>query len=205
MRNLLENIDEKRYKSAMTAELTPLSIDTSTKSGRFVGSTGEIYDTTLCSCTCMDFEFNNETLACKHILRLAMELNLIPNDGMVSDVQKAYAKYYLGVLKTFAKTAPLMEAMHLTFITLDLLKSSGYSCQNDILSFAGVPDLLNSGLFELTKKEKIKIKKNYKKDFSSIRKAVEARVGEFIIEHIDYKPLFDVLKDMTKEKLDAHL
>lgn len=199
MRNLLENIDEKRYKSAMAAELTPLSIDTSTKSGRFAGSTGEIYDTTLFSCTCIDFEFNNETLACKHILRLAMELNLIPNDGMVSDVQKAYAKYYLGVLKTFAKTAPLMESIRLFSIILKLLKSSGYSCQNDILSFAGVPDLMSSGLFELTKKEKFKTKKDYKKDFNSLQKAVEARVGKFVIENIDYKPLFDVLKDMTRK------
>lgn len=201
MSNLLENIDERRYKSAMTAELTPLSIDTSAKTGRFAGSDGEIYDTTLFDCTCTDFKLNGETLACKHILRLAMELKLIPNDGMVSDVQSAYAKYYLGVLKTFAKTAPLMESIRLISVILKLLKSSGYSCQDDILSFAGVPDLMSSGLFELTKTKKYKTKKDYKKDFGSIQKVVEVRVGKFVIEAIDYEPLFDALKNITSSEI----
>lgn len=197
MNALLENIDKKRYKTALTADLTPLSLDAPNQKGKFAGSAGEVYETTLLDCTCPDFEFNCGELACKHMLRLAMELNLIPHDGMVSNIQSAYAKLYLGVLESFVKHAPLLDAMRLVSIIGELLKPSGCSCQNTDLAFAGVPSLLDSGLFEMTKKEKFKVKKDYKKGFNSIQKAMEARIGAFVMAHLEYEPLINVLKEMS--------
>lgn len=63
----------RRQKSAITTKLTPVSIDSSTFSGTFKGSSSSAYLTTLGSCTCVDFF--RRGLPCKHIYRLAHELN----------------------------------------------------------------------------------------------------------------------------------
>lgn len=49
-----------------------LKIDAAAQSGRFYGSDGSVYSTTLSGCTCVDFE--RRGLPCKHIYRLASEL-----------------------------------------------------------------------------------------------------------------------------------
>lgn len=63
----------KRQKSAVSAKLTPVSIDPTLCSGSFKGSRASNYLTTLNSCTCVDFV--RRKLPCKHIYRLAHELN----------------------------------------------------------------------------------------------------------------------------------
>lgn len=64
----------KRIKSAQSAKLTPLKIDTTDFHGCFQGSHGR-YETSLNYCPCGDFKRSN--LPCKHIYRLAIELGLI--------------------------------------------------------------------------------------------------------------------------------
>lgn len=63
---MFEIIDSGRHKSALSGDLTPLSIDIENKCGKFVGSEGYIYDTSLEHCTCADFAIHGETMACKH-------------------------------------------------------------------------------------------------------------------------------------------
>ena len=67
----------KRIKSAKSAKLTPIKIDTTDFYGYFQGSHGR-YETFLDYCPCGDF--HRSKLPCKHIYRLAMELGLLNSD-----------------------------------------------------------------------------------------------------------------------------
>ncbi|MCM1039813.1 MAG: SWIM zinc finger domain-containing protein [Ruminococcus sp.] len=64
----------KRIKSAQSAKLTPVKIDTTDLYGYFQGSHGR-YETFLDYCPCGDF--HRSKLPCKHIYRLAIELGLM--------------------------------------------------------------------------------------------------------------------------------
>lgn len=64
----------KRQKSACEAKMTPLSVDNVHGSGIFQGSKYQ-YTATLQSCQCVDF--CRRKLPCKHMYRLATELELI--------------------------------------------------------------------------------------------------------------------------------
>jgi hypothetical protein len=197
---MFEIIDNGRHKSALSGDMTPLSVDVENKCGKFVGHSGDIYDTSLEQCTCADFAIHEGTMACKHMIRLAMELGEIPNDGMITDHEKARIRYYTGILKVFTKTAPIMDAVHLVLILNKLLKPSGMTCTGNELSFAGIPDLLESGLFELTKNgKKIKVTKDSKKDMKSLQRAVESRLGSFVLAHIDDEALSATLQSLSDE------
>ena len=69
---------QKRIKSAKSAKMTPIKIDTTDLYGYFQGSHGR-YETFLDSCSCGDFIRNK--LPCKHIYRLAMELGIIESNA----------------------------------------------------------------------------------------------------------------------------
>jgi len=62
----------KRIATAKKADTTPASIDRENKTAVFKGSGKEPYITTLESCSCRDFFVRK--LPCKHIYRLALEL-----------------------------------------------------------------------------------------------------------------------------------
>lgn len=66
---------EKRYKKALSSDLTPMEVDNELQKGIFKGSGKTPYEVTLDFCSCGDFR--RRKLPCKHIYRLAMELNLI--------------------------------------------------------------------------------------------------------------------------------
>jgi hypothetical protein len=65
---------QKRIKSAKSAKMTPIKIDTEDLYGYFQGSHGR-YETFLDTCPCGDFI--RSKLPCKHIYRLAIELGLM--------------------------------------------------------------------------------------------------------------------------------
>lgn len=69
---------QKRIQTAQSAKTTPTSVNKETQTGCFPGSGLEVYQTTLDSCTCADFEYRE--LPCKHIYRLAMECGLFPGN-----------------------------------------------------------------------------------------------------------------------------
>lgn len=66
-----------RFKRACLAENTPVEVVAEEARGVFSGAHG-VYNTTLESCTCVDFQRRN--LPCKHMYRLAIELGLIEGD-----------------------------------------------------------------------------------------------------------------------------
>lgn len=68
----------KRMKSAQSVKLTPVSIDKENASGVFKGSGKEPYQVTLENCTCGDF--HRAHLPCKHMYRLAAELDIMVID-----------------------------------------------------------------------------------------------------------------------------
>lgn len=78
--NLVHRESEQvsRQKSATKAACTPVSISGSV--GFFQGKHGR-YETTLDMCQCLDF--SRRKLPCKHMYRLAMELDLFSNGGTV--------------------------------------------------------------------------------------------------------------------------
>jgi hypothetical protein len=64
---------QKRIANAAKGELTPLSIDADMQTGIFSGKHGQ-YETSLSACQCKDFSLRR--LPCKHIYRLAYELQI---------------------------------------------------------------------------------------------------------------------------------
>ena len=198
---MFDYIDEKRRKSALSGDMTPLEVDSERRCGKFLGSNGNIYDTSLDSCACVDFDINGHISPCKHIIRLAMELGELPNDGMITNLKKTYIKYYIGVLKIYVREAPLWDVIYLMSLLDKLSKSTGLACENDELSFAGIPNLLESGLFELTKNgKKIKATKESKKEIKNMQNALESRVGAFVLERLDYAPLAEALKVLAADE-----
>lgn len=66
---------KKRLMSGRASKTTPASIDRKNKTGVFPGSGKSPYNTTLKSCTCVDFI--RRKLPCKHMYRLAMDLGVL--------------------------------------------------------------------------------------------------------------------------------
>lgn len=66
---------QKRIVSSKLPKVMPLNINKDSLTGVFCGSRGEVYDTSLESCTCSDFK--TRKLPCKHIYRLAIECGLM--------------------------------------------------------------------------------------------------------------------------------
>ena len=72
----LSTAQRTRIERAQKAETTPSSINKVECTGTFPGSGGNLYNTTLNSCTCADFSMRH--LPCKHIYRLAIECGMFP-------------------------------------------------------------------------------------------------------------------------------
>ena len=65
----------ERLNRARSADVTPAFIDKDSKSGEFVGAGENYYEVALDNCQCEDFKHRN--LPCKHMYRLALELDLL--------------------------------------------------------------------------------------------------------------------------------
>ena len=70
-------LDKKRVERASSVNV--LNIDVENSAMECLGSGGEIYQVSLTSCTCIDFARKHE--ACKHMIRLAMELGILDESG----------------------------------------------------------------------------------------------------------------------------
>lgn len=107
---LWEQPDERRMKSALAADLTPLTIDTDSGEASFAG-TRDVYVADLERCNCLDFNINQaRSSPCKHMIRLAMELNLLPSEGKKDDIQAARYKMHLTNIKQMASNGDLLHA-----------------------------------------------------------------------------------------------
>ena len=79
---------ESNVKRACEAKLTPISVDFDAKTGVFPASKGSsTYTCSLDSCSCTDFAINHKP--CKHMIRLAYELNIIDLPGVASSASAA--------------------------------------------------------------------------------------------------------------------
>lgn len=99
----------KRIKSAKSAKLTPIKIDTDDCYGYFQGSHGR-YETWLDLCPCGDFI--RSKLPCKHIYRLAIELGIMNEEAATDqnaipevNARKISLSETLDIVETLSKEA----------------------------------------------------------------------------------------------------
>ena len=79
-------VDTEKVKRAKKVKLH--SIDADKNEGQAIGSSGELYDVTLQTCTCKIFAIDmqkGKPAPCKHIVKLAMELGILDNEGQTAD------------------------------------------------------------------------------------------------------------------------
>lgn len=81
-----QEIEAAKVERAKKVKL--LATDPDTQQAECVGSSGEIYKTTLNSCTCIDYARNHN--ACKHMVRLAMEVGILNEKGKTVEQQQAF-------------------------------------------------------------------------------------------------------------------
>lgn len=180
-------ITENRLTSALKKDMTPLKLDTSSQFGLFAGSGGYVYETNLDHCTCPDFAIQGFSQPCKHMLRLAMELNLISSDGMQSDIEAARGKYCAGSAKKYVK-----EAKRKDFYTFARAFSKMYynGERADDAAFSSAMDLTtieDCPFFTFLKNGKVKADKKWLKECESIVNAIASRIGFEVLACSDDK------------------
>lgn len=169
--------DEKRTKSALLAEMTPLSLDVESGNASFAGSS-EIYWTDLNQCTCMDFHINlSRSAPCKHMRRLAMELGLLPSRGIVRDLDAAQYRVALAELKNRTADGDLLAAVKIGAF----LKELYIKGKTRVADTRGVDDTPLRFFFVLAGNTAAPIKTR-KKDALALVKAIEARLGEWLLD-----------------------
>lgn len=170
-------ITENRFASAKKKELTPLDLSPENRSGRFVGSEGNIYETTLDSCTCADFAIQGFSQPCKHMIRLAMEYGEVSGVDRVSDLDTIKARYYFGKARQFIHVATLPEVIQ--FAILFAAVSNGdsgiapdaFSVSMDLATLSDAP------FFSVKKNGSVKVEKSWKKDWENLLTILRNRFG----------------------------
>ena len=139
-------VDEKRKAAALDGNMTPYMLDRENQVAEFLGSNGTIHKTSLGRCTCSDYKANLRGQApCKHIIRLAMELDLMEHEGMKNDAEAVKAKYYDGFFREIVKEGPEDDARK---IVNALWRVCGVRVKIDptCLQSIGIEDAFSSGL-----------------------------------------------------------
>ena len=173
---LWANIDDKRSGSALVAEMTPLSLDSQAAQASFAGSS-EMYWADLEKCTCMDFNINQSMSApCKHMIRLAMELGLLPSAGIVRDIDAAQYRVALAKLKSMTSEGDLLAAVKIGAFLKELYTKG----KSRVADTRGVDDTPLRFFFVLAGNTAAPIKTR-KKDALALVKAIEARLGEWLL------------------------
>lgn len=173
---LWENPDASRLKSALAAEMTPLSMDAEAGNASFAGSS-EVYWTDLGKCTCMDFHINQSRSApCKHMVRLAMELGLLPSDGKKDDLEAAQYRVALNEIKEMLATGDLYHAIKI----VAFLKNLYMNGESSLPDTRGIDTSPLRFFFQLEGPLAKPIKAR-KKDVIALVKGLEARLGEFLL------------------------
>ena len=91
-----ENSEQvKRIATAKKADTTPAFVDRENKTAEFKGSGKNPYKTTLDSCSCVDFA--RRKLPCKHIYRLALELEDADDVQQGVNKNEHYTEFYFDI------------------------------------------------------------------------------------------------------------
>ena len=186
-------ITENRFASAKKKELTPLSLFPDEKSGRFVGSEGSIYTTTLDSCTCADFAIQGYTQPCKHMIRLAMEYGEVPGNDRVTDPGAIKARYYLGRARQYVHDSAFPDVVKFASQISAVLNGDPDIAPDAFSESMDLPDLFAAPFFSKNKNGAVKIERAYKKDWESILTTLRNRLGEEILYRLDEPDLVSVL------------
>ena len=177
----IDMITDNRLASAKKTDMTPLKIDKASRVAIFAGSGGVMYETTLDNCTCPDFAIQGHAQPCKHMIRLAMELDEIPSTGMLTDLNAAKGKLYLGRAKDFVKCSVNSDFIRFAMAFFTLMYGFEPVDDNvfaDSLDAQSVTDL---PFFKFDKKGVGTIKKEWKKDCTNLMSSVFARFGEIVM------------------------
>lgn len=165
---------ESNVKRACEAKLTPISVDFDAKTGVFPASKGSsTYTCSLDSCSCTDFAINHKP--CKHMIRLAYELNIIDLPGVASSASAAQEKIDLAAVDDFVKNASLPVVIR-TFKSLSNLKD-GVVVSDEDIRFAA--DCLP---FFVTEKNVFRLE--LWSVFKSFTAKVNNRLGLLLTKHI---------------------
>lgn len=171
-----QQLDDRRAKSALDGELTPLSLDVEGGNASFAGSS-EVYWADLHQCTCMDFNINQTRSApCKHMARLAMELGLLPSDGKIDDIDAAQYRVALSELKGLTKGGDLLSAVKACALLRELFVQ-GKAKVEDTRGLDSSP----LRFFFIIGGSSAKPVKTRRKDALALIKALEARLGEWLL------------------------
>ena len=177
-------ITESRLLSAQKKDITPLRIDKESAVAIFAGSGGNLYDTTLDKCSCPDFAINGFSQPCKHMIRLAMEMNEVSQEGMLSDISAARGKYYIGKARQYVKESDYRDFLQFAKAFSELYLF-GKAVEDDAfsasLNAASVTDL---PWFVFQKNGQVKVDKKWAKELKNLAAAVCERLGDELLHRI---------------------
>lgn len=190
----IDMITDNRLASAKKTDMTPLKIDKDSRVAIFAGSGGKIYQTDLNQCTCPDFAIQGFEQPCKHMLRLAMELDEIPADGMQTDIDAARGKYFLGTAREYVKNAIDTDFSKFAF---DFSRIALYGLVDDDVSFEaslGVKSARELPFFKFEKNGTATIKKEWNRDCVNLLNVIATRLGYVAMYHASgNRELVDIL------------
>ena len=182
---LWNDIQESRRKRAESGELTPIEWFKEKEgdiAAVFAGTKAQ-HVATIRGCSCQDFNINLKRKApCKHMIRLAMELDFIPKGKMITD--KDAALYTLGKqeFNVFIAEGNLLTAVRIACFLNELYLRG--TCELD-----GTEDIENSFLrFFYTISDDGKAAypvKKRKKDAVNAISAVATRLGMWLFNNGD--------------------
>ena len=177
-------ITENRRISALKKDMTPLRIDRASSSGLFAGSSGSIYETNLDQCTCPDFAIQGFSQPCKHMLRLAMELDLIPNDGMQSDIEAARAKYYVGCARDYCRDSLFNDFIRFSRAYLTLYRNGKIPQDNIFCEVLDLTIIEECPLFKFAKNGNVSVQRKWAKECESIYTTISNRLGRELVDSL---------------------
>lgn len=151
---------KKRIESAAKAACTPVLLDQTTCTGKFKGSSGN-HTTALDKCSCVDF--NRRKLPCKHMYRLAMELNLldVPFQSDTSQIIEPHSSSRMSLDKSVQIIESLtISQQKILNEALDQLNSKQPTCA--LLTSPDLQALIDSGILIFSPNIEISLGK-YKK------------------------------------------
>lgn len=193
MRFNVEMVTENRHKSALAKEMTPVRVDKENCTAFFTGSEGNIYSTSMEQCSCPDFAINGFGQPCKHMIRLAMELGVIPSTGMQTDIDSAYVKYHAGYVKEFVKSADIRKVISFARDFNSVCNGSS-SLQMDVFSESmDLSCILDCPMFKEGRGGKVTIDKKWQKEAKNIESVIRNRLGSEVLIRIEDEKLIDYL------------
>ena len=195
--NKWDEIDNKRIEKAKGKDLTPLVFDRENETAIFASSDGGTYNTTLSSCDCVDFSRHQGMMPCKHICRLAMELGVIDDSGMQSDIASAKHKLDRANLISLARDGELIPTACFFQVMEKILNKEQIRYDAFVEQYGEVYAVssLKSG--------KCKIDKQYAADIKSAYGIVSGRIGELCMQFIDSLEIQTALQNEIQKRLTS--